>query len=318
MQMILNELSARFPLPSIEGAKELMDTFLDTCFVVRKIIHNESILLDQDYKSFELASDYRIEQWRNDPTVDIENKRKFRVLLNKSVVYNSADFEQEKGWDFRTEFQHREHVSKGCLLVYEMDGVAVSFLSDEHWRTSEIEGDYIELADDGELREQEVKIPNVSFDGNVEIFREYYAQKKAEWRYTDIISGEDVLRHAEKAFPNLVFCESAVLGCRKNVGVSEAGQVYKRLLELQRAAEGMGNMFDKKLLPKATPESKVTLERFEEEHTFRLPDGSTELFSWHTRYTGGYAGRIFFYPRPEKKVIYIGHVGHKLPTVSYH
>lgn len=119
-------------------------------------------------------------------------------------------------------------------------------------------------------------------------------------------------------FPNLVFCENAIQGCRKNVGISEAGQVYRRLLELQRAAEAMGEKFDKNILTNATPESGVTLDRFAEEHTFLLPEGDTQLFSWHVRYTGGYAGRIFFHPVPGKKNIYIGHVGHKLPTVRYH
>lgn len=318
MQMILNELSAKFPVGSAEDARKVMRIFLETCHEVKKIIHNDSILLDQDYRSFELATGYRIEQWRNDPAVDVENKRRFRVLLNKSVVYNSTEFEEEKGWDFRTEFQHEERVSKGCLLVYEMDGVAVSFLSDAHWKTAKIEGTYIELTDEGELYESLVKIPNVSFQGNIEKFKEFYARKKEEWRYTDIVSGEDILKYAQKAFPNLVFCESAVQGCKKNVGVSEAGQVYKRLLELQKAAERMEVNFDKNMLAKATPESGVTLERFEEEHTFRLPDGRVEIFSWHTRYTGGYAGRIFFYPAPEEKIIYVGHIGHKLPTVNYH
>lgn len=134
----------------------------------------------------------------------------------------------------------------------------------------------------------------------------------------DILSGRDILQGAEQLFPNLVFCENAVRGCQKNVGVSEAGQVYKRLLELQRVAEGMETVFHKNLLTRATPESEVTLQRFSDEHTFQLPNGKIQIFSWHVRYTGGYAGRIFFYPVPEEKRIYIGHIGHKLPTVKYH
>lgn len=318
MQMILNELSARCPVETIEDGRQIMNSFLDTYFEVKKIIQNDSILLDQDYRSFELAQDYRIEQWRNDPTVDRENQRRFRTLLNKSVIYNSREFEQEKESDFRTEFLHKEHTSKGCLLVYEMDGVAVSFLSNEYWKRSEIEGDYLELSDKGELEQHSVKIPNVSFPENVKAFKIYYEQKREEWRYTGITSGQDILKCAKTMFPNLVFCENAIQGCKKNVGVSEVGQVYKRLLELQRAAEVMENKFDKGLLAKATPESGATLERFFEEHTFLLPNGNTQVFSWHTRYTGTYAGRIFFHPVPEAKVIYIGHVGHKLPTVKYH
>lgn len=318
MQMILNELSARFPVETTEGGKQIMNSFLDTYFNVKKIIHNDSILLDQDYRSFELAQGYRIEQWRNDPTVDVENKRRYRTLLNKSIIYNSKEFEEERGNDFRTEFLHRKYTSKGCLLAYEMDGVAVSFLSNDYWKCSEIEGDYLELSDKGELEQHKVKIPNVSFQENIKSFNCYYEQKCKEWRYTNIVSGQDILKCAEAMFPNLIFCENAIDGCKKDVGVSEAGQVYKRLLELQRVAETMENKFDKELLTKATPESRVTLERFLVEHTFLLPDGNTQVFSWHTRFTGSYAGRIFFHAVPEKKAIYIGHIGHKLPTVKYH
>lgn len=178
MQMILNELSARFPVETQEEGKLLMETFLETYFAVKGIIHNDSILLDKDYRSFELAHGYRIEQWRNDPTVDVEDKRRFRALLNKSAVYNSEEFEQENVLDFRTDFQHKEYSSKGCLLAYELDGVAVSFLSSIYWKVPEIGGVYIELSDDGDLKQCQVSIPNVSYQENVILFKKYFEQKK--------------------------------------------------------------------------------------------------------------------------------------------
>lgn len=318
MQMILNELSAKFPAETIEDGKMIMQIFLDTCFRIKKVIQNDSVLLDQDYRSFELAKGYRIEKWRNDPSVDREEKRRFGVLLNKSVVYNSSDFELETDGEFRTKFYQKEHTSKGCLIAYETQGVAVSFLSDKYWKRSEIQGKYLQLSSNEEIEEKEVSIPNVSFTENMQEFERYYEQIKNEWRYTDIVSGQDILECAEHMFPNLEFCKNAIDGCRKHVGVSEAGQVYKRLLELQRAAAGMREKFDKAVLPKATTESGVTLKQFNVEHTFQLPNGNTELFSWHVRYTGSYAGRIFFYPVPAERRIYIGHIGHKLPTVKYH
>lgn len=100
--------------------------------------------------------------------------------------------------------------------------------------------------------------------------------------------------------------------------IARAAQVYKRLLELQRAGESMKGNFDKNVLTKATPESEATLKQYSQEHTFQLPDGRTQLFSWHTRYTGGYAGRIFFYAVPREKIIYIGYIEKKLPTAKYH
>ena len=41
MQMILNELSSRFPLESPEDGRQIMGFFLDTCFEVKKMIHND-------------------------------------------------------------------------------------------------------------------------------------------------------------------------------------------------------------------------------------------------------------------------------------
>ena len=66
-------------------------------------------------------------------------------------------------------------------------------MSSEHWKIPEIEGIYTELVEDGELRESQVKIPNVSFDENVRIFRNWYDHKKEEYRYTDIVCGQDIL-----------------------------------------------------------------------------------------------------------------------------
>lgn len=36
MQMILNELSARFPVETIEDGKQIMNSFLDTYFDIKK------------------------------------------------------------------------------------------------------------------------------------------------------------------------------------------------------------------------------------------------------------------------------------------
>lgn len=318
MQMILNELSASFPVDAIQDGQKIMEMFLETYFKVKNIIHNDAVLMDKDYKSFELARGYRIEQWRNDGTVDVEIKRKFRHLLNKSVVYNSQEFEQDKDCEFTINMECGEVKSQGCLLAYLQEGIAVSFLSDEYWERSDIQGTYLELTEEGEIKQSQIQVPNVSCESNIEAFKITYECKRDEWRYENIKSGQSILDCVEKVFSNLVFCESAIEGCKRNVGVSEAGQVYKRLLELQRAAESMEDKFDKSFFAKATPETQETLKRFEQEHTFLLPDGSKQLFSWHTRYTGGYAGRIFFHPDPKGKQIYVGHIGHKLPTVRYH
>lgn len=133
MQMIINDLSAKFPVDTISEGRQIMDSFLNTYSKVKKIIINDSVLMDQNYCSFELAKNYRIEQWRNDPVVDMETKRRFRALLNKSVIYDPSEVELESEFDL--EIQGKKYISKGCLLAYETEGVTISFLSDDYWET---------------------------------------------------------------------------------------------------------------------------------------------------------------------------------------
>lgn len=116
----------------------------------------------------------------------------------------------------------------------------------------------------------------------------------------------------------MIFCENAINQLKKSIGKTEVNQVYKKLIELQRVAEEMVCSFERSSIPKATPESQLTLDRFRIDHTFELPDGSSKVFSWHVRFTGSYAGRIFFEAVPEQKKIYVAHIGKKLPTVLYH
>ncbi len=323
MQMVVNELSAKFPSSSAADARDVMESFVNTYFRVKEIIHNDMILLDRDYESFLLAPNYRIEQWRNDRTVDMEIKRRFRSMLNRSAGYNSEEFRLEHEEMLCAEFQLggsplEDKLSIGCQLAYEMDGVAVSFLTDDYWERPMIKGVYRSLQGTGEIKEEEAEIANVSCEKNIAQFRSDYQQQEDEQNRSQFKSGADILEHRKELFPNLLFCGSALKQLQHDIGTAEISQVYKKLMELQRAAEKLDGVFNAKVLNHATPESVETLKRFEEEHTFILPDGSSQLFSWHIRFTGSYAGRIFFEPVAGERHIYIGHVGKKLPTVEDH
>ena len=199
MQMIINDLSAKFPVDTISEGRQIMDSFLNTYSKVKKIIINDSVLMDQNYCSFELAKNYRIEQWRNDPVVDMETKRRFRALLNKSVIYDPSEVELESEFDL--EIQGKKYISKGCLLAYETEGVTISFLSDDYWETPEISGYYVTFNEKDDLKEEHVQVPNVLCQKNVEPFEEKYKEKRKEWR-AEIRSAQDVLKCKETRFPN--------------------------------------------------------------------------------------------------------------------
>lgn len=318
MQLVVNDLSAKFPCPDIKMGQDIMKNFIDTYYLVKNVIDNDSIVLDKNYRSFELAENYRMEQWLNDDHIDVEQKRRFRRILNQSYTFDSEEFDQVYQWKLDAEFYHDELTSRSCQFAYETDGILISFLSDSYWKRAVIKGIYTYLDKEGEMILEDASIPNVSCEDNAAIFCEEQEQIIALQKKESIHSGMDIFMCREEMFPNLIFCDNALKQLQTEIGGTEAGQVYRRLLELQEVANEMGKKFDREKLTHATPESKATLQQFEEDHKIMLPDGTRQVFSWHVRFTGGYAGRIFFEPCPEESRIYIGHIGKKLPTVKYH
>lgn len=318
MQLVVNDLSAKFPCPDREMGRGVMESFINTYFVVKKMIGNDSVLLDKDYRSFELARDYRIEQWQNDPKIDVELKRRFRRLLNQSCTFDSEQFEENFEWKLEAAFYHGELSSRSCQLAYEIEGVLISFLSETFWKSETVKGNYVYLDETGAMISEEADLPNVSCKDNMDSFCRKWAKILTLQKRKAVRSGLDIAVIREEEFPNLIFCENAIRQLSNEIGGTEAGQVFRRLLELQRTAASMDGKFDRGMLSHATPESSATLQRYEAEHKIRLPDGRLQIFSWHVRFTGGYGGRIFFEPMPEKSRIYIGHIGKKLPTVKFH
>lgn len=318
MQLVVNDLSARFPCQDIRRGQEMMEKFIETYYLVKNVVDNDSLILDQDYCSFELAPDYRFEQWLNDGKIDIELKRKFRRMLNHSNTFDSEEFEQEHQWRLEAEFYCGELVSRSCQLAYEMQGALISFLSEPYWENEIVQGIYTYLDGLGELISEAALIPNVSQKKNAAAFCKRQEQDRALRQRKNIRSGMDIFICRDEMFPNLVFCNNALRQLQNEIGGTEAWQVFRRLVELQAVASRMNGKFDCGQLTHATPETPTTLQMFEEEHKIMLPNGVKQVFSWHVRFTGGYGGRIFFEPVPQESVIYIGHIGKKLPTARFH
>lgn len=320
MQMVLNELSSTFPCETVEGGKQVMKTFLDTYFQAKEILRDDTILLDRNYQNVELAKGYPIAKWRNDKTIDTEVRRMFYRMINHSITFTSAEFGEEASWLISGEFKHCGKEAKGCLIAYERDDLVISFLSNPCWECEKLEGTYSLLDEYGEILEENeaVTVPHVSYNANLYAFKKDYSNKIALLGKTVLKSGKDILKNQAALFPNIVLCKNAVKQLEMDIGAEEVAQVYKKLLELQIYFGKTGDSFDKDALLNATPESDATLKRYGEDHTFVLPDGERILFTWHIRFTGSYAGRIFFYPDVAKKKCYIGHIGHKLPTMKYH
>jgi hypothetical protein len=204
-------------------------------------------------------------------------------------------------------------------IAYELQGISISFLSNDFWGAPTITGQVKEInATTGELKTINVDIPHASKTEHFHTNQTWIKSKLSEEKF-EIVDGKDLWYKKEALFPNLAFCEST----RKQLGQlrkksAELRQIIKHLIVLDEYFAGWNGTFEKDQLSNVDPESDSTLIQYKEEHSFTAPDGRRLLFTWHARFTGGdYEGRIFFEPDPELGKGIIGHIGKKLPTVSW-
>ncbi|RCW60878.1 hypothetical protein [Halanaerobium sp. ST460_2HS_T2] len=317
MQMVLNELSLDFPATDIENGKKLFKDFMLVYLEAINSGISRSIILETGFDNTVLAPGYPVAKWRNDHDIDRELKRVY-IRMNDRAEFFSEYLNVS---DLLSEFYYNDRSSKGLLIAVELDFLAISFLSDELWNTSKIQGEYrklIESGEDTEVNCKETCVYNVSsvehVDHNSDWINEILAKAK-----TNLDDSKELWKKRNEFFSELVFCESVkkqISGFR--VTSPEFKQIIKKLdLLNDYFVTWDGEFFEREKIPNVDPESQETLNRYEEQHTFSPPDNEPLLFSWHIRFTGSSkAGRIYFYPHAETGKCIVGHIGSKLPTVT--
>jgi hypothetical protein len=324
--LILNELSLEPKAQDSESGKRRLTQFIKTVVTATSNGASKSIRSINNLHFVEVAPGYHFSQWRNDPTVDIEEKRFFKSLVTKSPVLEEQELATFPNYHL-TEVSFKKQPSNGLRACYFLDALALSFISSDLWNV-----DCLEVEID------ELKTPKVKDKDNcqlskpdLEVLKEFSTIKHASseahinghkaWFQTKkriaILSGNVLWNQKETIFPHLRFCEnikSVIVGLNQNDRHLEP--TIKRLFELEEhSAAWTSGSFDIKTLPsKASPESQSTLDKYNVERTFSCPDGVSRVFSLHVRLTPG-AWRLHFFPLQYKMTI-IGYVGPKLPTVN--
>lgn len=317
MQMILNELSYNFPLSSTDDAKNVMHQFLNAYRLLKNLLGDNSVLMNDKYlNNIQLTTDYNTFDWIRDPSVDREEQRMFRILVDKAQIIIAENFGQEDGENSDSEFLLDGQNSIASLIAYETEGVVLSFASCACWMQSKLFGEYSYIDEHGVATES-AEVFNVADGNTFEQFESYY--RALPQVSCPVHSGKELWDQRDTFFPNLVFCKRTERQLSKDTQSHHVRQIYLKLKELQSYFEKCESSFNPDLIPsKATPESPATLDRFASDHTFPIPDGKQLLFSWHIRFTGNYPGRIFFHPENSKKTGIIGHINGKLPTITCH
>lgn len=314
VEMYLNELSLNKPANDIYMARIMGSQLVQTTYVAIQLGLERVLRTHEKFFNLVMAPNYPISKWLNDSEVDKEIQRYIKTLTTKAPFWEGLPG-LESG-TYINEFSWQNQSAVGLGASYLMDGLAVSFESDEAWKSDKILILMKSIEDDIILK-QDILVNHASNPDHV--------YKHNDWIQENIQSeakkGQDLWEKRNRLFPSLIFCNSVENQLNEMEPVYFSS-VRRRLFEIEAyckiwKSKPIGTPFDSKGLLNIKTESEATLKRHGSERTFTCPDGKQRLFSWHIPLTP-HARRIHFFPLSETCEIIIGYIGKHLPTSKYH
>lgn len=312
--MVLNELSLRSPAYDIPTARQWMSELIQTLREATKSGVQRVLRTSDEINLLILAPDYSIVRWRNDPEVDLEERRFFKTLTQKYPVWTDVAENIKDSFDLSDVF-HEDERAKGLGFAFLIDGLAVSFQSESKWNSHHLELKIQRLDEEGELIDEIEEIKHASRVNHLFEHTEWIKQRIE----TNIKNGLDIWNRREELFPNLSFCECVEEQLQSLNDKHPMLQLVKsRLLKLENYCKNWSDgTFESNSLGKTSQESQITLQnpKYQNERTFLCPDGQDRLFSWHMKLS---RWRIYFFPQSPRQKIIIGYIGLHLRTVKYY
>jgi hypothetical protein len=313
------------PYDSIGPINNAVIEFLKIClktyqFGFTVILIDENI--DANWFRVELAPGYFWQDWYNQANKDsklVDQIRAFRAIATKKPFFPIELI----GSDLEL-FDVREPISGKRLSALRaaswFDSPLVSFPTRCPWNQSPIEI-IKETIENGKIQEQSgmlINLYSIAYLASIE-------QKLLQMRNDLIHSGRALWEQRSVFYPNLEFCGKAPIQLKTWSALPKVlSQVQRSLDILQTFAElwkeGKVKQYSHQCLKDCGLPSEVTGESLtvynhpdkRECRMFYLPSGNKEYFENHIKLSHGY--RIHFFPNPNDKKVYIGHVGPHLPV----
>lgn len=309
MNLVFNELSIADNENNIYKGVSFFEKFLQTysAAIGNGVGFDREIYTAVDFNNLKIANDYYTYMWRNDQKTDRDLVRRFKGMCDRQQISNFFDDESE--------MYCYDKKGEGILGAFLNGMTLISLASNSSWTEYRLKCHYYTVGDDNE---QQVEIDNISSEQQIlKHIQEFQEKKKNEVSICN--TPEDLLKNLYALFPSLVFHEIAINQVKNQLEKQHVGTVCRKLYELEQYFKTWdGNQFDLESFPirSISPQSKETLARFKNEHTFIFEKNKKVIVSYHMRYTGNVPGRIYFYPDPETQKALVCSLTTKLPTVS--
>lgn len=307
MELVFNELSIPQIISDKETGIESFECFLKAySYAVSKYSFSRSILTAHDLNDIIISNGYYSSIWRNDCHTDRDLKTLYKRMCDLQQILEPSD-------DLEITFEGT--AGKGMLIAYIDELFMLSIPSEMKFNQFKIQGDCYSLETDQTTR---VTLSNISsvknIDDNQSEISDYINKHRVEYN-----SLKELLENISTAFPNLVFGKEARNQIKTQLQIQHLSAVINKLKQLDDYfSHWDGERFDMTCFPNksVSPESKETLNRYKDEHTFVF-DGEPVVVSYHIRYTGNIPGRIYFYPDQKSKKGLICSLTTKLSTILY-
>ncbi|BAZ65466.1 MAG: hypothetical protein KME28_05000 [Pelatocladus maniniholoensis HA4357-MV3] len=308
LEMVLNELSLRIPADNVQTAQHRMSDLVDTAreaaeFGVKPIIRTHS-----DFYNTVLAHNYSLSNWLVDKNV---NRDEIRFILTAAKTPFLADIQNSEIEDktILSDFSCEGEISEGLKIAYLLESLALSIKSDPQWDSHTIVLEATWLENDDTYDSDTLTVFHASNKEHIQRHIPWIQERLK----TGVLDGVDLWNRREELFPTLLFCESVSPQIRSLEKTNPIlRQVVNRLFALDKSCRSWVNgSYDLNQLSKASPESESRLRQFQQELTFKCPDGDKRIFSLHVRMTPG-DWRLHFSTELGPGKIIIGYVGRKI------
>lgn len=299
--MYLNEKAWEIIQEDKRITDNAITSFLDIYSAVKRNYPRIEVYMPENWDIYLCSKGYSIGEWLN--SADIEYRRLYLRFVQQAIRYNKEE-------EYEVSFEGE--VFYGGTEAYLNNSFILSICLDDKWKKNNIECKFYSLPDN---TEKYISIKNVFYKEqlNSPLIKEILDRENS----IKVNSYDELWRRREEFFPHLDFCPSV----KDNLDLLEMfylSQVVRKLAELENyCVKHTGERFEPSYFTKVTPESKTTMEKYKDKHTFVDGNGTEHIASWHLRFTG-IPGRIFFIPEYKSSCILVCYIGKKLPNVKFH
>jgi hypothetical protein len=259
-----------------------------------------------------LAPGYSLQQWRNDPQADRDQRQLFRLYAARTPELQDALDEVIARGEV-SEMRCEDRRGQGFLAAWLLDGLAVSWNTHPRWNKTSVLCSLCELGLAGDLVERRVEVPNAACVEHVESWLAVRRLDR-ERRFSD---GRTILEQSAEWFPALRFVGPALEQILEWTPHREGWPfVLHSLCQLQDICAVWGNhpFPHADISSRCSPEgSRVATNDFLRSHReFICEDGELRYFTWHIKHYKLNL-RIHYAPDERLRVVRIGHIGGHLP-----